>query len=235
MNGRFFKFSALALTATATLFANTVVDVTVTNSGTAPYHGTVGNTPNVTILCDDPYDVLTTATTSDNVLFLNNLSATTLSQTIYGATILANQGGITHITRAVTLATKLYDEVAYLALQFGSTAAINTAIQVAVWHVFDNLGITAHDLAPALSSSASSNTDSLFWLNKAVADAALGANGIGAKNASRIEILTPGGSLGSAMSQEFIVVTPEPATYAMLGSGLILLAMATFRRRKTRA
>lgn len=232
MNGRFLKFSALAFTAAATMFANTVT-VTVTSSGVSPYTGTVGGTPNVQIICDDPYDILTTSQTTDNVLFLNQLNSSNYLQTRYGAAILANQGN--NVGAAVTLATKLYDEVAYLALHFGKDNTINTAIQIAIWHVFDNLGITATDHAPAETGPLNSTNqdDSNYWYRLATA-----ASGIsfGAAHANQIEILTPPGALGAnGGSQEFIVVTPEPATYTMLGSGIILLSLVTFRRRRNRA
>lgn len=234
MNGRLVKFPALAFTAAASLFANTYVTVQVTADSISPYTGIVGNTPDVQLLCDDPYDILTTSPTLDNVLFLNQLNSSTYLETRYGAAILANQGN--NVAAAVTLATKLYDEVAYLALQFGSDSAINSAIQIAVWHVFDNLGITATDVAPAQTGSPNSKKpdDSYYWYNLATSTSGIA---FGGANASIIEILTPSGALGvrtSGSSQEFIVVSPEPATYMILGSGLIVLSWTTFRRGRNR-
>jgi hypothetical protein len=115
----------------------------------------------------------------------------------------------------------------------GSNSTINQAIQVAIWHVFDGLGLTALASNP-LSPNALLQTDSRYWYNLAVSDATT-LNSI-TKYGKYIEILTPlNGSAGHAISQEFIVVvTPEPASYAMLGTGLMLLSLLTFRRRRMR-
>jgi len=223
----------MAALGAVSLFGNTLVtisNITSPNGTNAPYQATVDGVANVTVICDDYYDLYSSPFTA-TVLFLSQLNSSDYKRTLYG-----RDAG------SLATATSLYDEVAYLALQFSSNPMTNWAgIQIALWNIFDAAVGTQSPAPtgtpPAITGSASDPTSSAYWLAKAGEAANIA---IGAANAGRIQILTPfsngaTGQPGFAGSQEFIVVVPEPKSYVILGSGLVLLSMLTFRRQRTRA
>ena len=186
------------------------------NGANAPYKALVGGIT-TTVICDDAFDTISAPETwTANVLMLNNMNAGNYTMTQFGAS-----------AGSLSAATKLYDEVAYLALQFGANPiATWGGIQTAIWHIFD---------ANASTVAGSGSNSTAYWTSLA----GMAVNqAIGAANAYRIEILTPNHphlAPGAGGPQEFIVVTPEPATYAFCGLGLILLSLGTFRRTKNRS
>ncbi len=227
MNGRFVKLLAAAALSSAALFASPVTtSVTITSgSGQEPYLATVGGVPNVQVICDDDYDSYAGGVTYD-VLTLASLSATNYTQTLYGKT-----------AGSLSVATKLYDEVAYLALQFASHSADTSAIQGAIWDIF--YSYVGGSPKVALIGTVTDPTTVLYWYDKAQTQTVVTQS---SAIASQIEILTPTSAGATCQpkqgcSQEFLVLTssPEPATYAMFGAGLILLSLVTFRRRRNKA
>ena len=118
-------------------------------------------------------------------------------------------------------ATTLYEEAAWLAYQF-ATHPIGTAdvlgIQSAIWDLF---------LQHSGTGSVSDPTSSAYWM----AQANTNYGSLTGSQIAGFRILTPvSGSqmpLSDGMPQEFFNTTPEPATYALFGSGLILLSLGT--------
>jgi hypothetical protein len=235
MNGRFVKFLAAAALGTATMFGGnialgTTVSITHITGSITPFSAVVGGiTENV--ICDDPYDVYpTTGSYTADVTQVSELPSTGtnafLAQTMYAT--LPN-------------ATKLYDELAFLAMKIVTGSSGNADIQNAIWYLVNNdfAGHPTIDAGLTITPFSSLSAAAQGWVNTATSQT------FAAGYAPNVEILTPtctvsgvtgpckaGGS--TAHSQEFIVVmpTPEPATYALFGSGLILLSLGTFRRRK---
>jgi hypothetical protein len=215
MKKKFLKVFTLALFAPAAVFGTTVTvslgSNAFPNGGSAPYVGTVGGVT-TNLVCDDEFDVVyPNESWTATVLTLSNLNASNYTTTRFGSNY------------SLSVATKLYDEVAYLALQFASNPTADwAAIQTALWQVFD----------PSVSNVGTTGaTSSSFWSSQATSNYASVAS-----QASRIEILTPVAGTqthGYGLPQEFIVITgtPEPATYTMFGAGLLLLSLGTFRKR----
>jgi hypothetical protein len=129
MNGRLLKSLAMAALGAVSLFGNTLVtisNITSPNGTNAPYQATVDGVANVTVICDDYYDLYSSPFTA-TVLFLSQLNSSDYKRTLYG-----RDAG------SLATATSLYDEVAYLALQFSSNPMTNWAgIQIALWNIFD--------------------------------------------------------------------------------------------------
>ncbi|HEY3838636.1 MAG TPA: PEP-CTERM sorting domain-containing protein [Bryobacteraceae bacterium] len=237
MNGQFAKYMVAAALATGTMFGNTTTTVTITSgSGQQPYTATVGGVPGVKIVCDDDYDSYTKGIVYDvqTLADLNAPGSTSYQQTLYGP-LLGSQ----------SVATKLYDELAYLTLQFATytTSSQISAIQGAIWDLFYQVDPTTTLDAgkpPIAIGTGTTTSDVYYWYNAAKTQTTVTPTSAIDKY---IEILTPtcpNGTKttcvagGPASSQEFILVsTPEPATYALFGLGLILLSLGTYRRRKT--
>lgn len=223
-----------AVLTTATLFANTTTVTITGGTGQMPYTATVGGVTGVTVICDDDYDAYHSGITYD-VQTLADVNAGGYTSTLYGP-----------LVGSQSVATKLYDELAYLTLQFsnysGQTSVIS-AIQGAVWDLFYQVDPTTTlnggNPPITIGSPSSSLSTVYYWYNAAKTETTVTPSTIALDKT--IEILTPlcsGGktcvAAGPASSQEFIVITstPEPATYALFGFGLILLSLGTFRRRR---
>lgn len=245
MNGRFTKFLAAAAFGSATMFGSliplgTVVSISNVTGSLAPYQATV-NGGTVNVICDDPYDVyITTGYTAleTQVSELSsppagNTSAQFLAQTMYGS------------IGTPQVATKLYDMLAFLAMKVvpGGGHA-NDDLQYAIWYLVNNDFLTNGKTPPSLDSGVaplspltSLSSVAQNWVSLAMSQT------YGAGYGANVLILTPvcgtnpkaGCAAGTGHSQEFIVVTPEPATYALFGAGLIVLSLGTFRRRRNKA
>jgi hypothetical protein len=228
MNRRFGRFLVTAAFGAATMAASPVT-TTISNivgTGAEPYTATVGGVSNVEIICDDDYDSYKSGVTYD-VLTLASLSASNYTQTMYGSA-----------AGSLSVATKLYDEIAYLALQFAGNSADTAAIQGAIWDIFYTYlpSLNSGNPEVPLTGSNTNPANAVYWYDKAQTQTTVTQS---SAIASQIELLTPttGGATcrpGQGCSQEFIrfTTTPEPATYALYGMGLILLSLGTFRRRK---
>jgi hypothetical protein len=75
-------------------------------------------------------------------------------------------------------------------------------------------------------SSVLSNSDALSWYNKAVAQ-----DTDPIANFADVVIYTPS---PTSASQEFMMVTPEPASMMLFGTGLLVIGAAIRRRRSTK-
>lgn len=183
-----------------------------------PYYATVGTVANTPVICDDftdeSYVPETWGATSTSVASVNSLSPVDF----FGVD--GQQG---------------YDAVAALSEQlfglspsdptYSSDAAV---LQYAIWDIFNNGPVTTFLAGdPGLLASA-----------KADAAAALGAS-YAPGSFSNILILTPDSNQAMSCTttsgekcppQEFIVQTPEPGTFGLLGIGLFMLGI--FARRK---
>jgi hypothetical protein len=118
-------------------------------------------------------------------------------------------------TRGGTGAAGLYQRAAWLTQQFYGQNVPTTQwahIQAAIWSLFTNTGPT---------STASSNWISLANQNFTVI------------NPKYVKVITPTNMTASNSAQEFVTyATPEPETYAMLATGLFVLAFVYVRRRR---
>ncbi len=228
MNGRLVQLLAVASFSSLAVFGGTIQVTLVSGAGTnsGPYVADVGALNNVDVVCDDYYDKV-------QVGEVWNADIETLSQVISDGDSATPSGGVTP-TRftAPTYSTTLYEQAAYLALQLlGANSANAPAIQTAIWSLFDSG-------APTVAGSGSSSpTSTAYWLKQVSTTGSNWASDLAlvTKLGSEIEFLTPTSIVKNGVTgsnpQEFIyVVTPEPATYAMFGMGLILLSLGTFRR-----
>ena len=101
----------------------------------------------------------------------------------------------------------LYDEVGWLLLQTRVTPQADWAdINYAVWHIF--------------ASSAPLPGNAAYWLTQAGLEAGKGFPGV---NFSLVGIYTPVNQYDPNPNdaQEFPVITPEPGTLLLVGSGLL--------------
>jgi len=221
--------AALAFTSVG-LFASTVTMKFNAGSGVAPtladgsadqvgpYTAFINGSPLTTVIfCDDFSDSVSPGESWTANLTI--LSSGNLSNTLYGPGLIASHN--------LAYATQLYDEVAWLALQFANNVQADWGgIQSAMWQIMNS---SAPNTNPNVASSP---TSTAYWLLQAAAN-------FGHVNNANVEILTLASgtktSTGASSVQEFLVLTPEPATYALFGSGLILLSLGTFRRRRNKS
>jgi hypothetical protein len=212
MNGRFVTLLAAVAFGATTMFGTTVSvslgNNPFPNGNTSPFLATVGGVSEL-IYCDDDLHTVYaneswTATETSFNSVVSNISSTVVE------------------FRGLPNATTLYEEAAWLVFQFAShPLADATGIQTAIW-----------DLMTSVNPGSSSNqTTAGYWYGQA------SSNYTSLTTAQKAEliILTPvaGSQIPSTHGapQEFFAVAPEPGTYALFGSGLILLSLGTFRRR----
>ena len=130
---------------------------------------------------------------------------------------------------AETGALTRYRQIAWLVAQRHTVDATQwKAIQLAVWQTFS--GSCANTSRPAYACArygdVGLNALASGWRQNAIA----GAAAMNAADFGHFRIATGYGVDGAR--QEFMYVTPEPETYALMGMGLITLFFAWRRRRK---
>ncbi len=216
----------LLLTAAAALLAfapSSKADVVMTLTGAGnnpaynvyigPYTATIGNT-STPVICDD--------FAADSFVGESwNASVTSLATVATGAPTF-NSG------------TGNYSEAAWLTLQLigAPNKSTATAIQYAIWDLFDPSQVSTHlaGISGGTSFLAETNPNGVqFWLNAAA------GSSLSASQLADFLIYTPTSCIsgqcltGSGLPQEFIVYTPEPSAILMLLMGLA--ALIWFKRR----
>lgn len=234
MNGRIRNgLLAMVVLGSATMFGSTVT-VTVLNTGGTPFSGLLDGSP-VLYVCDDNKDTVVDnetwqATKTSLASVINDIDSPNngvVPNTYFGNVIVGGQ----HV------GTTLYEEVAWLIWQFGPYAgnsSVVSAIQTAIWDIMDQQ-----------SETDSGITSAGYWISLAMAQInpstgkynTTGPNrGLNSTQIADTLILTPVGYAYAGLGgpQEFFTTTPEPATFALFGAGLILLSVGTFRRRRAK-
>ena len=183
-----------------------------------PYQGTVNGVANTQVICDD---------FGDESYVPESWSAT--------STVDAGLPAASPVNFFAVDGQQGYSAVASLAEQLFALSPSDpnydtkaADLQYAIWYVFDKSGVTSF-----LSGDST-------LLNAASADAAAALGGSYTPGEfSNIEILTPdttqpiscnGGPCANTPPQEFIVQTPEPGTFAMLGIGLLMVGLLARRK-----
>ena len=186
-------------------------DVNGANDGqyyVSPYTGTM-NGQTVTLFCDDVLNEVNFGQTwQANVTNLGSaIQNNDFSQTRYG--------GVTS-SLVYNNAAQTYREAAWLTTQFGSNTSNYKDLQYALWFLM-NPNLTKYDTAAAQS-----------WLDMAGADYT-------AIDPNDFLLITNTSSANNPLAltgqvQEFLVVTPEPGTFAMVACAMLALVITLFRR-----
>ena len=178
-----------------------------------PYYATVNGVVNTPVICDD---------FSDEVFVGESWSAVSPSGTI------ANPTGALFASQVNS--GQEYNAMAFLAEQLFALPASDPTysgdaakLQYAIWDIFDPTGVSSYltPIDPTLLASAISDANGAL------------AGTYTSTQFSDLSILTPTpGSqpAGDGRPQEFIVKTPEPGTFAMLGIGLLMLGILARRK-----
>jgi hypothetical protein len=215
MDGRFFKFAAAVALGTATMFGATVTVSLGSNpfptGAIGPYVANINGTNDFVFCDDDTHIVYPNETWTATVTKLSDLVA------------LGNISQSSVMFKNLNNALALYEEAAWLVLQFGSNGQYASGLQNALWDVF---------LQKAGTGSTSDKTTDAYWLNQAALNYTTLTDG----QKQGVVFLTPVANsqrpLSDGTPQEFVMVTPEPGSYALIGTGIILLAIGTFRRKR---
>ena len=114
-----------------------------------------------------------------------------------------------------------YQEDAWIFSQITKQGADRVNLQDAAWDIMDNSITSVSQIPKALQGTAIGN------------DIANAINGYSSMNMSDLEILSGTNPGANGRPQEFIVpcATPEPASFALLGAGLLLAGAFRARRR----
>jgi hypothetical protein len=237
MNGRIARLLAAAALGSATMFGSTVTVALGSNPFPAtspPFVGTLNGLPTL-FVCDDTHDTVYANETWQATE--TSLSTVVGYDTKNQAVPTVMWGGLTDpLHPTIHVATTLYEEAAWLVYQFAGSPLDNSVIQQAIWDLFNQA-------TGGVSNQVVTNTNKAtegYWLYHAYNDGLDSSHVFSTLTPNQIAdllILTPvvgTQSGGHGAPQEFFAIAPEPATYALFGSGLILLSLATFRRRRNK-
>jgi hypothetical protein len=207
-----------AALADATPVTMTFTDVNGINDGAyyvSPYTGVMssnGQKTPVTLFCDDFNNEVTWNQTWQ--AYVTPLNSSNLSNTRYGNSADVALLAGTNPYYAKYTAAQLYAQAAWLTTQFdqylpGNPAEV-VALQYAIWDLFD--------------PNAPTNAAAKAWILSA-------EKNYGLVNLNNFELVTNIGPLRlTGQVQEFIVPVPEPGTFVLLGTGLLVVMY--FGRRK---
>jgi hypothetical protein len=224
MNGRIAKLLLAAALSTASMFGTTVTMSFGSNSTAfptgeiGPYVANVGGMTEFVFCDDDTHTVYPNETWTATATSLSSLVALGNSNVATGSNVL---------WKGLAGAVTLYEEAAWLVYQFGSSPAADYGgLQNAIWDTF---------LGKAGTGSASDKTTDAYWLLKASTNYST----LTTAQIANTVILTPvAGSqnpLSDGQPQEFIMVTPEPASYVLFGMGVILISLGSIRKHRQNA
>jgi hypothetical protein len=176
------------------------------NDYVGPYTLKIGN-QNVAAMCMDDFYVTSGSWSAD----LTQVNSANLSNTYLGNSSYKVNG--TWMTSA-----QIYDVETYLFSEIIQPKADRVDLQDAAWTFMDE--VTGHSKH---SYSSAVNND----IQNALANYA-------SFNTSDFEIVSEV-SPGNHPEQEFIVATPEPASFGLLGAALVALGFVGIRSRRARA
>jgi hypothetical protein len=209
----FFIFGAAILSANTVsvkfVSANPVVTVPGEGGDAGPYTLSV-NGQNVLGMCLDDFLNVSNNTWTANVTLANSSN---LSNTILGNQTVSYNGHT--LTSSQT-----YGMEAYLFSEIVQPNADRADLQLAAWSLMDS--DTMYDVFHDHHSYDTTAQNDLLGAYNAILNPNSGFN------PANYEILTDTSKFGS---QEFIVASPEPSTYLLLGSGLLLAGIMRFRRK----
>ena len=220
MNRRFLVLLAGTALGSATMFGSTTT-VSLGSSpfptgAIGPYVANVGGATDFVYCDDDTHTVYPNETWTATV--------TTLSQLVaLGNANIANNSTV--MWRNLPAAVTLYEEASWLVYQFQSNTSDASGLQNAIWDLF---------LQKAGTGSVTDPSTDSYWLKQANANYTT----LTASQMAGTVILTPvagtqkPGNYGTP--QEFITTTPEPASYALIGIGVMLAGLIRRRGSKTR-
>ena len=204
---------ALALSLGVATPASASTQFTFLNAGTTtafgyfvgPYNGIQAGTGNVLLNCVD---------------FFHSIAAGNVWQA--NLTSLGSGAGIGTTTRFNNLTS--YRLAAYLSTQFATTTnAVDIGnIQATIWNLFSG------------AKTPPSPTTNV-WLTKAQAYVAANPNSSlwnSVYVVTDVNSFNPDGSDNANSKQEFIIVTPEPASMMLMATGLVGLGAVLLRRRR---
>ena len=181
----------------------------------SPYSGLMssnGQNALVTLFCDDFNNDVTWNQTWQ--AYVTPLSSGDLSNTRYGnSQDVALLLGTNPFYNTYTAA-QLYAQAAWLTEQFNQYLTSNPgqviALQYAIWDLFD--------------PNAPTNAAAQAWILNA-------EQNYGSVNLNNFEVVTNVGPLSlTGQVQEFIIPTPEPGTFLLLGAGLLVLLFSARRK-----
>jgi hypothetical protein len=200
----------------------------------SPYTGTVDNGSSLRFNCVDYFHEVTVgetwqATTTNLGAIVNAANANDM--TTLNALLSNTREGLNY---PLLTAVQVYQQAALLTTMYGANPGADptrsSAIQTAIW------AITTNNLNPAFptsqwigTGSATENTTG-YWINYALNNYQTQAAGF----YDQFNILTDL-DRGLNGNQEFIYSTPEPATVALMATGLLGLAGYGMRRRRKNA
>ena len=216
MNGSLVRIAVLMAAACPAVLGATVSMSFDNNSfptgSIGPYIATINGSQDFVFCDDDTHSVYPNGTWQATVTSLSSLVA--LGNTNISTSSVMWKG----LPNALTL----YEEAAWLVNEFGSHSLDASGIQNAIWDIF---------LQKTGSGSNTDATTDAYWLLQASNN----YKTLTAAQIASVQILTPiaGTQSGNhGLPQEFITLTPEPATYVLFGAGIILLGIGSFRRKR---